>query len=243
MRWRITTGLALTACVFAQSYKPEAIQQANLGVTLSKKEDYRGAIQAYNRALAIDARLPNLHLNLGLAYFKTGRFHEALAAFQKEPSNERTVTLIGMSEFGLGEYANAAATLEPLETVHPENPELGYLVAKCYLWDKQYGKAMEMFRELLARDPDSASAHMLLGEALDADGRENEATQEFQAAVKAGPQMPETHFGLGYLLWKQKQYPEAKREFQAELQNNKEHALSMLIWATSCCEMGTVRRL
>ncbi len=220
-------GLLLLASASAQSHNPAAIRQANLGVELAKKEDYQGAVEAYRRALSIDPKLPNIYLNLGLAYFKQGKFRESLAAFQKEPSSERTITLIGMSHFGLAEYREAAAALRPLATAQPGNGELQYLLAKCYLWAGQTSEAMDIFRILLEHDPDSAPVHMLLAEALDAEDRENEATAEFEAAVKAGPKQPEAHFGLGYLYWKQRRYVEAEREFRAELAGNPDHALSL----------------
>ncbi len=221
------SGLLVLVVAFGQNYKPEAIQEANLGVSLAHKEDYRGAVEAYKRALAIDPRLPNLYLNLGLAYFKQGQFREALSAFQKEPTSERTTTLIGMCHFGLGEYRQAASLLQPLAAAQPDNGELGYLLAKSYLWAGQYDEAMNIFRKLLEHDPESAPVHMLLGEALDAGDRETEATQEFEAAVRAAPQQPEVHFGLGYLYWKQRRYGEAEREFRLELKGNPTHALSL----------------
>jgi tetratricopeptide (TPR) repeat protein len=224
-RWVLL--VSVTGFAWAQSYKPAALEQANLGVTLAKKEDYAGAVQAYKRALAIDPRLPNLYLNLGLAYFKQGSFRDALQAFEKAPQSDQTATLIGMSHFGLTEYKQAAAALQPLAAAHPENSELGYLLAKCYLWAGQRAQAMDMFRKLLERDPDSAPVHMLLAEALDADHKQKEATDEFEAAVKANPAQPEAHFGLGYLYWKQKRYAEAESEFQAELKNSPEHANSL----------------
>lgn len=227
VRRRLAAIFLLVTYAFAQSYNPQAIEQANLGVSLSKKEDFAGAIQAYKRALAIDPRLPSLNLNLGLAYFKQGSFREAMEAFKKEPASDQTATLIGMSHFGLGEYKQASAVLQPLAEKQPDNSELGYLLAKCYLWAGQHDQAMEMFRKLLTQDPNSAPVHMLLAEALDADDREKEATDEFEAAVKVNPKQPEAHFGLGYLYWKQKRYPEAEREFRAELANNSEHALSL----------------
>ena len=177
--------------------------------------------------MAIDPTLPNLYLNLGLAYFKQGSFHEALVAFQKEPASARTATLIGMSHFGLGEYKQAAAVLQPISSAEPENDELGYLLAKCYLWAGDHAAASDIFRRLLERDSDSAPVHMLMAEAYDADDREKEATGEFQAAIKAAPKQPEAHFGLGYLYWKQRQYADAEREFRTELADNPEHALSL----------------
>jgi len=213
--------------VFAQTYQPEAIRQANLGVNLSKKQDYPAATAAYKRALAADATLPNLYLNLGLAYFKQGRFQDALAAFQHEQPTAQVTTLIGMSHFGLAEYNQAALALQPLSTAQPDNAELSYLLAKCYLWDGQHDKAMDLFRKLLDRDPESASAHMLLGEALDADDRETEAISEFETAAKAAPALPEAHFGLGYLYWKQRRYSDAERQFELELKGNSENALAL----------------
>ncbi len=227
MKYRCFWGFLLVATVLAQSFDPRAIEQANLGVTLSRKQDYRGAVQAYQRALAIDSKLPNLYLNLGLAYFKAGHFAKALDAFKHEPASNRTATLIGMSHFGLGEYQQAAAVLQPLSAAEPDNSELGYLLAKCYLWAGNRSQASEMFRKLLEHDPDSAPVHMLMAEALDADDREKEATGEFEAAVKSAPAQPEAHFGLGYLYWKQRRYADAEREFNAELANNPQHALSL----------------
>src|SRR5947209_14617240 len=122
-------GVLIPACALAQTHDARAIRDANLGVSLAQKEDYRGAVEAYKRALAIDSGLPNLYLNLGLAYFKQGNFRDALAAFRKEPSSDRVLTLIGMSYFGLREYQHAAETLEPLAAAQSSNAELGYLLA------------------------------------------------------------------------------------------------------------------
>src|SRR5277367_5062346 len=69
--------LAACARLGAQGYPPEALRQANLGVSLSKQAKYREAIDAYRRAIAIESRLPGIYLDLGLAYFKLGDFRNA----------------------------------------------------------------------------------------------------------------------------------------------------------------------
>ena len=91
-----------------QQYKPAAITQANLGVSLAKDGKYREAVRAYQRAAALDPTLPNINLNIGLAWFKAGEFKPALAAFAKEAPSDRVTTLVGMSYFGLGQYKEAA---------------------------------------------------------------------------------------------------------------------------------------
>jgi tetratricopeptide (TPR) repeat protein len=196
---------------------------------------------AYRRAIAIDPDLPGIYLNLGLAWFKLEKFHEALSAFEKEKAtapSDRVTLLIGMSHFGLGEYKTAADQLRLVAVKQPNNAELSYLLAKCYLWSGQYGEAKEVFRRLIERDPNSAPVHMLLGEALDADHRTPEATAEFEAAVKVGPAQPEAHFGLGFLYWKLKRYEDAEREFREELKRDPKNAQATAYLGDTLMKVG-----
>ena len=176
---------------------------ANSGVAEARKENYRAAIESYKRAIAMDPDLPGIYLDLGLAWFKLGNFRESAAAFekanQKSPSDQAT-TLLGMSEFGLQRYQEASTLLAPLAAANPDNTELSYWLAKCYLWSGQYQAARDLFRKIVERQPDSAAVHMLLGEAYDADDRTPEAIAEYQAAVNVDAKQPEAHFGLGYLF-------------------------------------------
>ena len=97
---------------------------------------------------------------------------------------------------------------------------------------------MDVYKELLELDPDSAEADMLAGEALD-DLKDNEgSTKMFRAAVKANPKAPNVHFGLGYLLWSQKQYPEAASEFKAELANDPDYLQAILYLADTEIQMN-----
>ncbi len=220
-------GLAIGGLSQEQHYKPAALAQANLGVSLAKEGKFREAVQAYKRAVAIDPTLPNINLNIGLAWFKAGDFRQALAAFGKEPSSDRVNTLIAMSYFGLAQYKEAAARLKPLVDAQPDNTELIYVLAKCYLWTNNADAGMALFQKLLERDPDSAAVHMLMGEALDAQNHTVDAIKEFELAAKNAPAQPDVHFGLGYLYWKEKRYDDAQREFLAELSNNPKHAQAM----------------
>jgi len=97
---------------------------------------------------------------------------------------------------------------------------------------------MDVYRQILSLDAESAEADMLAGEALD-EMKDNEgSTKMFRAAVKANPREPNVHFGLGYLLWTQKIYPEASREFQAELANDPNHVQAMLYLADTDMQLN-----
>lgn len=226
---RVVSGL-LASALFVAAQTPkhdlrpnaeaEAVRVANNGLAEAHKENYKAAIQDYKRAVALDPDLPGLYLNLGLAWFKLGNFTEAAKAFEqanrKTPS-EQGSTLLAMSEFGLGRYREASARLASLAAANPDNTELGYWLAKCYLWSGQYKAATDLVHSIIERHPDSAAVHMLLGEAYDADDRTPEAIAEYQAAVQADPNEPTAHFGLGYLFWKVKHYDDAEAQFREQL--------------------------
>jgi tetratricopeptide (TPR) repeat protein len=122
-----------------------------------------------------------------------------------------------MSYYGDKKFALASQTLTPLAKAQPENTELQQIVAQSCLWAKNYACALELFRQLVQRNPDSAEAHILTGEALDGLGRTQEAIPEFEAAAKISSQQPNVLFGLGYLYWKSQQYDRARQEFEKQL--------------------------
>ncbi len=227
IRRRVLAGLFAASLVCAQAPNPEALRWANEGLAEAKRQNYPAAIQAYKRAIALDPDLPGIYLNLGLAWFKAGNFREAVTAFEqanKRLPSEQGTMLLAMSDFGLKRYKEASELLAPAAAANPDNNELVYLLAKCYLWSGQYAAATGLFHQLLQRDPDSAAVHMLLGEALDADDKTDQAATEFEAASKAAPSQPDVHFGLGFLYWKLRRYNEAEREFRQELANNRDNS-------------------
>jgi tetratricopeptide (TPR) repeat protein len=90
---------------------------------------------------------------------------------------------------------------------------------------------LDVYREILALNAESAEADMLAGEALDEMRDHAGAIREFQAAAKADPKMPNVHFALGYVLWTQNQIDEAAKEFSAELANTPDHPQALVYLA------------
>jgi tetratricopeptide (TPR) repeat protein len=230
----------------SKTYPENPEPYAHLALLEAHQQHYKEAVPLYRQALAINPDLPGLRLNLGLALFKDGQLKEAItefAALLKEappnsPDAQRLTILLGMSHFGLGEYAEAAPFLKQAAANDPRNLPLRLALAHSCLWSKQNQCVMDVYREILNLDAESAEADMLAGEALD-DMKDNEgSTKMFRAAVKVNPKEPNAHFGLGYLLWTQKQYPEAATEFQAELANDPTHAQSMLYLGDSYLQLN-----
>jgi tetratricopeptide (TPR) repeat protein len=213
----------------ADPKNPEAF--AHLGLLESRQEHYADAVVNYRRAQKLDPTMPGLEMNMGLALFKASQFPDAIKAFALEagkypansPQGQRLNILLGMAHYGMGDYFVAIPYLRRAADQDPQSLPLRLALAHSCLWSKQFDCVMEVYKEILTLNADSAEADMLAGEALDEKGDDAGATEEFRAATKANPREPNAHFGLGYLLWKQNHFDEAAKEFRAELDNDPTH--------------------
>jgi tetratricopeptide (TPR) repeat protein len=218
-----------------KSHPNDAEANAHLGLLEAHQEHYANAVSFYKKAAALDPAMPGLQLNLGLALFKNGELKEATQIFstllKTEPADSpetlRLTTLIGLAEYGSGEYAAAVPHLRKATSADPQNLPFRLALAHSCLRSAQYQCVLDVYKEILMLNAESAEADMLAGEALDEMKDRTAAIEQFRAAVKADPKMPEAHFGLGYLLWCQLQFEDAAKEFQVELDLNPNHVQAL----------------
>jgi len=219
---------------------------AHLGFLEAHQQHYDEAVHLYRRALELNSTMPGLRLNFGLSLFKSGALKEAIQTFtpllKAQPSSSpealRLTTLIGMAHYGLHEYAAAVTYLREATVRDPQNLPYRMALAHSCLWSKQYSCVLDVYREILTLNAESAEADMLAGEAFDELHNDQDALLQFRAAVKADPREPNVHFGLGYLLWKRQQYDEAIQEFHAELSNAPDNSQALACLADAEMKSG-----
>jgi tetratricopeptide (TPR) repeat protein len=224
----------------------DAEAYAHLGLIEARQEHYAAAVPLYRKALALDPSMSGVRLDLGLALFKSGSLKAAINTFSPllkgaPPESAEAVRLeilLGMAYYGLGEYAAAVPYLRKVTASDPQNLPYRLMLAQSCMWSKQYQCVLDVYKEILNLNAESAEADMLAGEALDQMQNHQGAVDEFRAAVKANPKAPNAHFGLGYLLWTQDQFEEAASEFQAELANVPESAQALAFLADTDIHLG-----
>ena len=224
---------------FSMTDPANAEAYAHLGFLEARHERYAQAVPLYRKALALNPKMPGLQLNLGLALFKSGALKEAIQIFSPilkqqslTPSEaQRLDVLIGMSHYGLGEYSAAIPYLEAAAAGDTQSLWLRLTLAQSCLGSKQYQCVLDVYREILSLNAESAEADMLAGEALDEMRDHAGAIQQFQAAVKVDPKMPNVHFALGYVLWTQNHLEDAAKEFNSELANTPNHPQALIYLA------------
>ncbi len=219
---------------------------AHLGLLEARQQHLPQAIANYQRAFALNPQFPGLALNLGLAQFKSGNYSAAIAQFKPllaatppaSPDSLRLNELLGMAHFGLRQYSQAQPYLFQAAQSDSANLALLLALANSCLLSANYQCVLSTYHRIVLINPDSAEAHMLMGEALDAMKDAHGAIAQFRAAIAANPHWPNAHFSLGYLLWTQTQYEQATQEFSAELETTPNHLQATLYLADSLLALG-----
>lgn len=230
----------------SEEYPKQAEPWAHVGLLEARQEHYAEAIASYRKALTLNPSMPGLKLNLGLALFKAADYRQAIEVLKplltvqptSSPEAQRLRILLGMSYYGMKDFALATPYLKKAVEADTNNQTLLLTLAHSCLLSKQYQCVLDTFHRMVELNADSAEAHMLTGEALDAMRDTLGAIREFRAAAAANPKEPNVHFGLGYLLWTQGQYAEAVKEFQAELDNDPGHAQAQEYLADAYIQMN-----
>ena len=124
------------------------------------------SIPAMAQGLADPEHPERLHYLTGVAYLKTGHFDKAVSEYQK------------------------AITLNPDPAVYHAD------LSRCYFHLQKAERAESSAKEALKRDPNQASALMVLGRLNDHKGRHQEAVVEFEKALHHHPADPQLHLHL-----------------------------------------------
>lgn len=148
------------------------------------ENDLEKAIQYQKSLLSLYPDYSAGHNNLGWLYSQTGRYQEAVAAYQE------------------------ALRIDP--TLMPTFEGLSYIYLN--VWG-DLDKAIELCEQQIARDPDYAGSYNNLGWAYLGRGDLAHAEQAFQKALELRPQFPLAAFRLGHTYRLQGRLAEAVETF------------------------------
>ncbi|MGH8706920.1 MAG: tetratricopeptide repeat protein, partial [Burkholderiales bacterium] len=156
------------------------------------------ALASLQRAVALDARMPEAHFNLGGLLRSMGRNGEAIEAFRR--------ALEANAEFAVA-HAGLAAALH----------EAGDLDA-----------ALASAQRALALKPASAAYHLNVGNLLREKGFLDEATAAYRAALERDQGLVEAHNNLGNVLRHQGRVDEALSCYEQALRYKPDFAEALL---------------
>jgi tetratricopeptide (TPR) repeat protein len=188
---------ALTMLRRAVALRPGfASAQLNLGLALEDAGDEVGAMEAYRRVIEIAEGEPTSRINLGLLLLGQGQTAQALVELRRAlPLAEERADLAALGS-GLRRAGDPAMAIRALSAAidaedTPAPPGLRAELALAHFAAEHRDEAESMLRALIASEPDFATAHYLLANALAAREAWREAAAEYEAFLRADPRAPE----------------------------------------------------
>ena len=165
-----------------------ATNQVQLGIELERQGRLEESIAAHEKALELDPKLVQAHVNLIALYGRLGQFKKS------------------------EEHYEAAVQLDS------GSAESYYDYGVLLLGREKYAQAETAFRKTIEIDPFHIGAHNDLGFLLERQGKLQEAAQEYRKAVENGPNSRPSHFNLGRVLVNQQNYSEGIQELTKTLE-------------------------
>jgi tetratricopeptide (TPR) repeat protein len=170
-----------------------ATNQVHMGIELERQGRLVESVTAHEKALEIDSKMVQAHINLVELYGRLGQLEKA------------------------EEHYRAATHLEP------GSVESYYNYGVLLLSVQKYEQAERAFRKAIEIDPFHAAAHNNIGYLLERQGKLLEAASEYRTAIDNKPSDRQAHFNLGRVLVNQRAYREGIQELEKTIEPEDEN--------------------
>jgi tetratricopeptide (TPR) repeat protein len=151
--------------------------------------------------------------NLGVTYYKLGRYQEAIEACKQaiiiKPDYAEAYCNLGVAYGNLGRYQDEIEAYKQAIRIKPDYARAHYNLGVTYYNLGRYQEAIEAYKQAVIIKPDDAEVHYNLGFAYNKLGRYQEAIEACKQAIRINPDLAETHNNLGFAYLNLGRYEEA----------------------------------
>jgi tetratricopeptide (TPR) repeat protein len=138
--------------------------------------------------------------------FSRELYKEALAEYHKLPLSPEVRKRMGAAYIKLWDMPAAIEALRAVLKQAQDDTEAKVLLAEALSWNKNFGEAAAMYKELLSSGYSSVDARLGYARTLSWMKNFDEAVEQYRAAAKEDPSSLDAHMGLGQMLSWQKQF-------------------------------------
>ncbi len=207
----------------AEAYYATIIAAAHSGIGLLRADrgDFRAAAEQFRLAANWNPQQEDVDYNLGLAYFRSEAYKDALPPLEREvkthPQNIPARWLLGLSSFMSADYPRSSELLSDLLASGSTNVDLYYALASSLIKQGKTDLAGQAIQQMTKVTGDSPQLHLLLGQQYYVQGDNARALDAVSAALALNGKTRQAHYYAGLIYLKLKRLDEAIREFEAEL--------------------------
>jgi tetratricopeptide (TPR) repeat protein len=199
----------------------------NLGVCAFRAENYPEAIRGLGAALKKNAADAPIRGMLGMAYYASDQFGEAVKAFTPLGMRGEQDPAVGYAWAASlarnGELKPAGEVLSQAEKAQLPAETL-LLVGQLWLEIGDYTRATEALHRALQMNASLPRAHYFAGQAYLREEKWGESENEFRAELELAPEDLDAKFHLGFVEAHESRVDEAEALFRQVLQLNPQYA-------------------
>ena len=143
-----------------------AAVHSSIGLLRADRGDFRAAAEQFRLAAKWNPQQQDVDYNLGLAYFRTESYRDAVPPLETEvkahPENIRARWLLGLSCFKISDYPRASELLADVITSESTNIDLYYALASSLIKQGKTELADQAIQRMAKVTGDSPQLHDLL---------------------------------------------------------------------------------
>src|SRR3984893_462602 len=210
----------------SEAYYAKVVAAAhnNIGLLRAERQDFRAAGEQFALAAKWDPQQEGLDYNLGLAYYRSESYKQAVPPLENElkvhPGNRPATMLLGMTWFRLGNYVRASDLLSAVVDPQPTDINIYYALASSLIKQGRAYAADRVLEQMKIIAGDSAQLHLLLGERYYSKNDIARALAELALVDTSNSNTPLVHYYAGLLYLNLNKRDQAIREFERELALN-----------------------
>jgi tetratricopeptide (TPR) repeat protein len=187
---------------------PEGAIEFTNAVAAYNRGDNEEAAKGFEAAIAKAPELPEIRVNLALAYLRLNRIPDAVAQLEKAaamaPNEPRVLFQLGGAYIDMKDFDKAIAAFEKgLTTPEVGNDPVVYearlSLASLYFSKGKIDEAKAMYEQALAANPAGAAAKLGLGKVAFNKGDVEKALQLFKDVVATAPGTPQAAEAEGFI--------------------------------------------
>jgi Flp pilus assembly protein TadD len=193
----------------------EAYPHFQLGYAYAGLKRAEDAKAEFSRAAALDPKMAEAHLNLGLVMMDSDPAAAADAfrrAAELQPTESRPRLLAGLSLERAGKFLEATEQLRAALALSPNDYEVHFALGRVLLRSSDPAGAEEQFRAAIAARGDAAPARLGLANALLAQKKYEPASDGLAEYLKLKPEDRPAHFDRASALLNLGRFDEALTE-------------------------------
>lgn len=188
---------------------------------LLEKSDFKGAIETYERALAMDDANAHAYFGLIEALIATGLANKinqsvkiAEEAETSLPDNSVVQAALAKAYMANDQYEEALRAAELASELEPDDANIQAILAQAYLYNNQFDKSMSAIEKAIEIDDRLAYAYYVLGHLYKRTADFGRAGAAYERAIEIQPSFSNYLIASGILELELEDYANAVELFQ-----------------------------